>query len=337
MSSFQFKRAIRCGANDIELYELTPAQRKRIRSYERAITVAAKSQVPNPPFSNYFVQTSVGTAGGDVVPAGNIEYVICQALHGEESAVAAFRARYGRRRKTGQPILAFSTSASAQGLAMCGNCRDIVLEDLGPNTEVVAGNPRGGLAIVTGFDQCLVDEFASCEVDPTIFGSWVTQTWSRGQDLVSDPYSPTGVHDERKYAALVMTLTGHYFGARDIKCDYHPIYALRDALRAAERARDPHVVWALIVGEGDGSRPPHVIYKDRQHLMEMTLYTGLLNDFPEYNPLVHLATVDPVQGRITGSWRTTVHDWLPLAFSPRAFGPEYLKTLTEWCHRRFDR
>ncbi|MBI4160473.1 MAG: hypothetical protein HY506_01030 [Candidatus Yanofskybacteria bacterium] len=70
------------------------------------------------------------------------------------------------------------------------------------------------------------------------------------------------------------------------------------------------------------------MYKDRQHLMELNLQAELLagqeNDLP-----VYLATYSS-QEQIIDVWRTSITEWLPLAFSPRNFGPEFIEYLTNY-------
>ena len=106
MSKWNFKTARPNSNGGMDLVELSPAQKARVKKYAGALEVAAKSAVANPPFSNYFVKVGVGSVHGKMLPGGNIEYGICQALHGEESAVAAFRSHYGRT-NVGEVVLGF--------------------------------------------------------------------------------------------------------------------------------------------------------------------------------------------------------------------------------------
>src|SRR3989344_5739447 len=106
------------------------------------------------------------------------------------------------------------------------------------------------------------------------------RVFAKGGFLVNDAYSPPDVHPERKYYAAIYSRKGVYYGALDLMCDYHPIYPLRDAIRQARRSQDPCVQSVLIVGadtsEDLAGVPPHVMYKDRQHLLELCLQQELV-------------------------------------------------------------
>ena len=67
-----------------ELIDLSPVQQGKIPQYVRALQVGVNSTVANPTFSNYFVKGSIfPTVNGlTAMESGNIEYGLCQALHG---------------------------------------------------------------------------------------------------------------------------------------------------------------------------------------------------------------------------------------------------------------
>lgn len=112
-------------------------------------------------------------------------------------------------------------------------------------------------------------------------------------------------------------------------CDYHPVYALRDAIRQARRANDPFAQSVVIVSEDFGDkRAPQVMYKDRQHLLELNLQAELLAG-KENNPPVWLATYG-AQRRVTAAWRTSVKEWIPFPFIPRNFGQDFIEYLTSY-------
>lgn len=312
---------------DTELVDLSSAQKERINKYTEALEIAAKSVVANPPFSNYFVKESIGLVSDEMVPAGNIEYGICQALHGEESAVAAFRARYGRIH-TEEIVLGIVAGNPGNIATPCGNCRDIMLEDLGQNFEIVSGTADGGTAVVANMSHYLFSDFRSsavADVSPDTLEK-IKVAIRQGAVLINDAYSPKSIHPERRYHALVNTRSSNYVGARDVMCEYHPIYALRDAIRQARRANDPFVQSVIIVCEDFGGGVPHVMYKDRQHLVELNLQAELLTR-KENDPPVFLATYDN-QEQVVGAWQTSVKEWIPLVFTPRNFGPEFIEYLT---------
>lgn len=313
----------------VEFVDLSPAQKARIDRYAEALETAAKSVVANPPFSNYFVKESIGPVGGEMLPAGNIEYGICQALHGEESAVAAFRARYGRT-NVGELILGIVAGNPGNIATPCGNCRDIILEDLGRDFEIVSGAADGGVAVVANMNHYLFSDFRSLAVRDISSDMLVkigVAIW-QGEMLVNDAYSPARIHPERKYHALIATHNNNFVGARDIMCEYHPIYALRDAIRQARRANDPFIQSVIIVCEDFGDGAPHVMYKDRQHLVELNLQAELLTR-QENDPPVFLATYDS-RKQIVCAWQTSVKEWIPLVFTPRNFGPEFIEYLTNY-------
>lgn len=329
MGKWNFKNARLNASGCMSLEDISPKQKARVNKYTKALEVATKSAVANPPFSNYFVKVGVGAVRGKMLPGGNIEYGICQALHGEESAVAAFRSHYGRK-KVGNAVLRIIAGNPGSITTPCGNCRDIMLEDLGADFEIVSGAASGGVAVVAKMSQYLFYGFGSLAV-----GNLHPDTLCKmkvaiheGALLVNDAYSPEHVHPERRYHALITTRHNSFVGARDVMCDYHPIYALRDATRQARRANDPYVHSVYIVCEDFDGRPPHVMYKDRQHLLELNLQAELLTG-EENNPPVFLATYD-AQRRVTRAWETSVKEWLPFPFIPRAFGKEFIENLTNY-------
>lgn len=341
MNKWSFKTAQLNSSDNMDFVALSPAQKARIKKYTEALEVAARSAVANPPFSNYFVKVGVGTVNGKMLPGGNIEYGICQALHGEESAVAAFRSHYGRK-NVGETVLGIIAGSPGNITTPCGNCRDIMLEDLGTDFEIVSGAASGGIAIVAKMSQYLFSEFRSLDcknadlkVEGKVEGIDSANVWDnidkairRGALLVNDAYSPKNVHPERRYHALIETPKHTFIGARDVMCDYHPIYALRDAIRQARRANDPFVQSVVIVCEDFGGGAPQVMYKDRQHLLELNLQAELLVG-KENDPPVFLATYD-AQHQVIGIWETSVKEWIPFAFIPSNFGQEFIENLTNY-------
>lgn len=326
------------------IVELSSKQQKKTNIYAGFLKTAAESTVANPKFSNYFVKASIGGYADLPLPVGNIEYGFCQAIHGEESAVAALRSHYGRRLLFGDDELVLGIIAGGPGLlaSPCGNCRDIMRDELGENFEIVSGAKEGGLAIVTKMGdylfrdyQCIPLKQATSMFGPLDFGVdlWVTRTIGAGKRLENDAYGPS---NDRKYYALINArlngardyLGAEYYGAHDIMCEYHPIYALRDAVRQARRAHNPFINYVLVVGEFSDGRPPDVMYKDRQHLLELNLEQELLLG-EEKDPPVYLAAVNGDK-ELLGVWKTSVKEWLPVAFSPRNFGDEFIRYLTEY-------
>lgn len=330
MSKWSFK-AVRLGpGREVELVDLSLAQAARIQEYTRALRAAARSTVAKPLFSNYFVRESIGPRDGKPKPAGNIEYGLCQSLHGEESAVTAFRTHYGRGGSR-KPLLGIIAGSPGNIATPCGNCRDILLDDLGSDFEIVSGAADGGIAIVTKMRDYLFPsprKIGRLDAKPEVL-TRMRIAIRDGELLVNDAYSPKDKHPERRYHALIATTSANFVGARDVMCEYHPIYPLRDAVRQARRADSPFVRFAVIVCEDFGGRPPHVMYKDRQHLFELNLQGELLMD-QECDPPVYLATYNSQTKKIVSVWRTSVKEWLPLPFSPRNFGQAFVDHLTKY-------
>ncbi len=315
----------------LELVDLLKEQSQRVNQYKVALRKANSSDVARPIFSKYFVKGSVGSGSTYNVATGNVEYGFCQSLHGEEFAVAAFLSHFGRKRMGGE-VLGLIAGSPGNIATPCGNCRDILLDNFGPDLEIVSGAAEGGVAVVAKLSQYLCDAFESIGMDEADTMISVMEkaeaALKSGEALANDAYSPADVHPERKYCALVVTKHSEYLGAHDVMCDYHPIYALRDAVRQARRAHDASVRLVIVVGRGQADRPPHVMYKDRQHLMELCVQGGLIEGLQADAP-VYLVSVD--KERVYQSvWRTSVKQWLPFPFSPRNFGPEFIEKLTAY-------
>lgn len=261
-----------------------------------AIQRAASSKVPDPKFSQYFVnctslvidKKSSTLALHELVRGGNIEYGLCQALHGEESLVAALKSRIemtADKLSDYIVMVAFSSKHEDGGVpTCCGNCRDIMRDALPSNTMIFAGNPNGGKVIVARLWNLMGDEYHKssvvCEkrlyLKPEIMRylgdiSRVESMVSECMKLENDIYFPGKPNPGRRYYAMI-GLPGHiYLGAHDVMCDYHPIYAIRDAVRQVRRhshiKRDGLLFnYALVASE---HYFPDVMYKDRQHLLEL--------------------------------------------------------------------
>lgn len=336
MSNWTFKAVVPNPSGQATFVDLSPDQLQRTEIYKKALRVAASSDVAKPPFSNYFVREGIGAVEDEaMIPAGNIEYGLCKALHGEEAAVAAYRATYGRKTEN-QVVLGIVAGTAGNIANPCGNCRDIMLEDLGTDFEIVCGAPEGGTAVVASMQHYIFGDFTKLPSD-TLSGQmrhWIRLARKEGERLTNDAYSPPAVHPERRYHALIKTDRSMIVGARDIMCEYHPIYALRDAIRQARRTNDVIVQMVVVVCEDYGGGPPHVMYKDRQHLLELNLQAELLTG-QKQNPTVLLATCQGEE--ITGIWATSVKEWLPFPFSPRNFGDEFITHLTGYYKARYEK
>ncbi|MDP3947633.1 MAG: hypothetical protein Q8Q41_03015 [bacterium] len=361
MAKWDF-REVKTANGKTELVEPSPERRERIPRYVEALETALTSQVADPRFSNYYVLESLGTHEHPPVPGGNIEYGFCQALHAEEAAVAALRARYGRfdwterrdklgrRRIRTNEDMVLGIIAGVPGLiaSPCGNCRDIMMSDLGWEFEIVSGAKDGGIAVVAKMRDYLMEDYEVVPLDGMgrrelrYWRNAVAETLEEGETLENNAYLPADYHRPgRVYYAVIETKRANYFGAHDVMCEYHPIYALRDAVRQARRANDPFVRSVLIVADAGnlgsigGTFPPQVMYKDRQHLAELNVQAELLSG-KEPDPTVFLATYDGELYRrlkkvaVKKLWATSVKEWLPFAFTPKNFGPEFVEHLTAY-------
>ncbi len=346
---WDFKTIKRPVAGAVELIDLPPEKSKRmsIVAYGNALRIAAQSQVPNPKFSNYFVRGGIGHELG--YEAGNIEYGLCQALHCEESAVNAWRAN--RLRFPG--VLAFSSKreeVSVNNITPCGNCRDIMRDELGPDFDIVCGSPNGGLAIVMSVSDFLLEEYRPFDVYTQSFedklpglkaNSYTLRnlaqiTLRSGQLQAYDPYSPAGVHPERRYYVHLLTEKRGYFGTRYVGCDYHPMYPVEHAVMQAFVSKDVYIRALIVVTENGQGVPPHVMYRDRQQLLAELNTAAEVMTGREQDPPVYLLSLDGTHPgfEVTGCWVTSVKQWLPFPFAPTAFGDEFMTHLKQYYKQR---
>src|SRR3989344_3748244 len=174
---------------------------------ENTLGVAAESKVPNPKFSKYYVNCAclvVDMIRNEPihllirVSGGNIEYGLCQALHGEESLVAAVSSRLSELGGTGDKnryavFIAFSSRFETGRVpTCCGNCRDIMRDNFPINTMIFSGHSNGGKVIVSRLSDLLVDDFGLLNLNsPNIIIRYAARdTIIRGQYLENDIYFP---------------------------------------------------------------------------------------------------------------------------------------------------
>lgn len=269
--------------------------------------------------------------------SGNLEYGYCQALHNEEAAASALAATMTGNER---PILTIGAGYGDGGLETitmpCGNCRDIVRDTIGSQCEIVAGKLDGGTAVVAWFGDILCDEYVSVLDTENYTQATELRILAEGKALMKNPYCAPDKHPLRQYVAALSTGAGdrdphEYIGAHFVGAAFHPTYPIEIAALRAELAMDPYISAVTIVAEGDGTAPPDVPYRDRQQLVELAFECELLVNKP-CNPHVRLATYQ--DGRRTGAWTTSAYEWLPLPFSPRAFGEEFLSQHRTYLARR---
>jgi len=324
-------KTIKLEPNGFRLVDLSPRQQQHEHQYLEALYTAANSMVANPFYSKYFCREGIVSADRKAA-AGNIEYGFCQALHGEESAVAAWRAIVGQGNPEPVTLGIFSPEFTvARPSNPCGNCRDIMRDEFGSaELEIVRGRPDGEVAVVVPLAYYLFDDYdrlvargelssaskAHGELRNARKALW--DTFYGGRAIENDAYSPKNVNLLRRYYVRIDTASGQYLGAHDVMSDYHPLYALRDAVRQVRRENDitTGLTAIYVICCGDGTLPPDVMYKDRQHLLELNLQTELV-DGRESDPPIYLGTM--AEGDLTGMWRTSAKKWLPFPFTARNF------------------
>ncbi|MBI4087518.1 MAG: hypothetical protein HY434_01675 [Candidatus Liptonbacteria bacterium] len=321
MSKVEIKRVANVRGGECDLVDLSKEQQRRIPYYIGALVSARRSEVAKPIFSNYFCKESIALVGhSSAMPAGNIEYGCNQALHGEESTVAALRSVHGRNPS---PVILGIHAGSEVGMPAnpCGNCRDIMLGDLNWDSEIVHGNPQGGVVVVAGLRDYFFDAFrpASGPITSRVHKD-VKDIVESARRFENNAYAEN-VPANRRYFVMIQTKRGNrFFGAHDVPCDYHPVYAGRIAMLQARWARDAEIAFVAVVYQkktGAILEPPHVMYKDRQHLMELN-YEGEIVSGTRNDPPVHLVACDGNLD-VVGAWETTLEAWLPLPFTPRNF------------------
>ena len=327
-----------------------PALRSAITEHEEEIVrflkdmlgLAAESKCAKPIFSGFHVR-GINTTGGiggmtGMVASGNVEYGYCQALHNEEAAVAALISQRGSTEFPGSNVIMIVAGKGKGSLrnftAPCGNCRDILRDVIGENCLLVSGTEDGGIAIVARLSDCLFDQYAPMDKNAIIgLVPEIKRIFRKAAEIQDNPYNNLGTGQRfplrNYYAQIFVSKVGEdissFVGAVDVPADFHPLYPIEDALRAAKRDRALVLKGVKVVSFGTGTYPPDVMYRDRQRLLEAALDTELLIGEP-CNPEVLLVTVDMFDvSKITGAWRTTVKEWLPFPFSPRNFGSEFLE------------
>lgn len=225
----------------------------------------------------------------------------------------------------------------------CGNCRDVMIDGFGvdENFEIVSGTADGGLAMVVPMEMFTFDPKEQVEINlrnrkkisdalgmnKNDFLEIVSKTLKEGGKLANDAYATPTVKPERKYYATIVTENKLIYGAADVMVDYHPIHALRDAIRQARRENNTSMQSIVIVAEEPNVKPD-VMYMDRQHSVEYKLQ-GELDSGHEKNPPVFLVGHDG-KGKVTTVHKTSIDEWLPFAFHPRNFGPEFLQFLGDF-------
>lgn len=323
------------------LGSLKDVGRNTVETYKNLLQKAADSRCAKPIFSGFHVRGAAATYFVvNPALAGNVEYGNCQALHNEEATVAALIARCNSSKFDGYhkviAIVAGKGKGSLKNLTMpCGNCRDILRDTLGPDCTIIAGAEGGGTAIVTKLSDILFDDFRQIS---DLNGSGVEVTIRRCEEILHNPYLDPKKFPLRNYGVCIMTgdlgSQKPFFGASVVHADFHPTYPIEVVSLQMWLKRKHRINLVTVVAEGDGSAPPDVMYRDRQRLLEMVIEDWLMTG-QEGDPSVYLITH---QGqRVTGTWQTSVKEWLPFPFSPHNFGDKFLQHYQKYLKTKYDR
>lgn len=326
------------------LAPLTGEQEFLAPYYEALLARATEANCASPVFSGYHVNGCIATGELTFAHGGNIEYGHYQALHLEEATVAALASRQNSITNPVPPVLAIVAGhgpGTLETITMpCGNCRDILRDTVGEGCIILLGTPDGGTGVVATLADTLFDRYARVPLDRTdVMDTWVARTIREGGALMDNPYFNPDKCPLRNYVVALTTGKGAasdqtYFGGTNNDEDFHPDYPVEIALLQAKFARDPYVRSLVVTAVGDGSAPPDVMYRDRQRLLGAVIRRELLTG-KRYDLPVRLFT--HTNGKLTGAWKTSAEEWLPLPFSPRNFGSEFLAGYTAYLKKKYGR
>lgn len=308
---------------------------------------AARSSCSRPIFSQFHVSGSITDWPWATQPhlhSGNVEYGYYQALHNEEAAAIALIATHN----TGTlqlPILALvngSGPGSLETMTMpCGNCRDILRDTIGPECALIAGTRDGGMAIFARLKDILFDRYTTIPIpDASAVIEEIQNIISECRILEKNPYRRADILPLREYAISIRTVDGifgqrRHVGAARVGADFHPIYAGEMAVLCTELESDPYLDIITVVVEGNGASPPDVLYRDRQRVCEFVFECELVTGKSYLELPIQLFTHE--NNELTGAWQTSINEWLPLPFTPRSFGDEFLKRYAAYLKEKYGR
>lgn len=328
------------------LAPLTKEQEPMAPWYEMLLARAAEAECGSPIFSDYHVKGCIAAGELTHAYAENIEYGHYQALHSEEAAVAALVSRLNSMDCLTPPVLAIvaghGSGDTVESFTMpCGNCRDFLRDTISEHgCTLLLGTLDGGTGVVATLHDAFFDHYARVPLDRIdVMDTWVAKTIREGAKASDNPYFNPDKCPLRNYVVALTTGESQisdrtYFGGTQNDEDFHPDYPIEIALLQAKLARDPYVRSLVVVAEGDGSAPPDVMYRDRQRLLSAVIRRELLTG-KRYDLPVRLFT--HTNGKLTGAWKTSAEEWLPLPFSPRNFGLEFLGDYTAYLKKGYRR
>lgn len=344
MPKWELMRLVITKNGEHSLRPLTKVERVMAPYYLMLLTRASEAKSGNPIFSGYHVKGCVGAGELAIAQSENVESGNCDSLHLEVAVIAALASRQNSIENPVTPalvILAGHKSGTPKRFAMpCGGCRDFLRDTVGEDCILICGTSDGGTAVIATLADVLFEDYARVPLSKIdVLNISITQTIREGEALMDNPSHDPLKCPLRNYFVSIATgesaVTDRmYFGAMSNEEDFHPIYPVEDAVRAMRRAKDPYIKSVMIVAEGDGTMPPSVMYRDRQRLLGAAIRRAILTG-KHYDPTVRLFT--HTKGTITGAWKTSAAEWLPLPFSPRNFGPKFLADYTVYLKKKYGR
>jgi len=294
-----------------------------------AIFAAFRSNLADPQQSKYIVGGSIGYFGEQKLPAGNTEYGLATADHMEQRAKTTHEFNQGRIGFDKPAVMAIVVGSEGGYAGSCGNCRDVLRDTPGAieHLTMVDAFREGGSAIVFSFKDLLVDSYPQkakvTQDEETAINKAIKETAHPRTSF--DVYGKSPLVARRTYALQINTDEGDHTWGPNTDHAFHTTTAAEVAQIMMRQDGNPFFHRAVFVGaETDGS-PPDVLYRDRQTLSTMNLDQELLIG-QEFNPDILLATYDKNKN-ISTVWETRLKDMLPLPFTPRNFGPEFMEYL----------
>lgn len=328
------------------LAPLTKEQELLAPWYETLLLRASEAKCTDPRFSGYHVRACAAAGELTIARGGNVEYGK-RSLHAEATAIAALFSLQNSTKHRTTPVLALVAGhgpGTIENFTMpCGDCRDFLLDTVGPDCVILCGTMDGGTAMVATLADALFEDYQRVPTDSAnIMSVVIDAALKECHHIGKNFHADLERHPAGDYIVVLSTGTGpmteqRFFGALSLGDDYHSLYPAEMAVLQAEMRQDPYIKSVTIIGVGNDAmppRPPKVLYRDRQRLLELAIDRELLTDVP-CNPPVHLLT--HAHGMVTGTWTTSLNEWLPMPFSRGSFlKKESLARYIEKLHEKYD-
>jgi cytidine deaminase len=285
----------------------------------------AREARANPTQSGYFVRTAAITEDGTLYTGGNKEDSLEEAfVHGEEAVVS------GLYDRTDSPIKALAwyhnnekgdhvTTPGDIG-SPCGHCRDVMLDYCSPNMFILNGNETG--VVYLRLRDYLFERYR--ELDNRELDRDSATAAARAIDHGVEGYLPDAMK-KKMYGAVLVSEDGNMWpGAHFTNAAFDAAPPVFNALQywrnyilsGKGTERDLHLTKLVIAGRGDSI--PHVLYRDRQVMLEED---EVLRQYRGDNTPLEVQIIQ-LEGQGATAYQTNVVEWLPFPFSPKAFGME---------------